>query len=110
VTIQREGPGYRERRVRVGVFANMSAVLKSLDVDPGPIFKRTGFKVQQSNDPDRKMRYLQMTQLLAECVESNGGKHFGLLVGQSSSTSNYGVMGDVFLAAAAPIIFYLPVQ
>jgi len=78
----------------------MPALLRSLDVDPEPLFKRIGFEVRQFNDPDRKMPYLQMTQLLAECVESTGCKHFGLLVGQTLTAANYGVMGDVFRVAA----------
>jgi len=98
--MQREGPGDRERSVRVGVFANMPALLRSLGVDPEPTFKRIGFEVRQFNDPDRKMPYLQMTQLLAECVESTGCRHFGLLLGQTLTASNYGIMGDVFRAAA----------
>lgn len=98
--MQREEPGSRERRIRVGVFTNIPALLRSLDVDPDPIFKRTGFEVRQFDDPNRKMPYLQMTQLLAECVESSGCKHFGLLVGQTLTASTYGVMGNVFRVAA----------
>jgi hypothetical protein len=60
----------------MGVFSNMPAVLKSLDVDPEPVFKRAGFEVQRFSDPDRKMPYLQMTQLLAECVDSTGCEHY----------------------------------
>jgi len=98
--MQREAPGDRERSVRVGVFANMPALLKSLGVDPEPVFERIGFEVRQFDDPDRRMPYLQMTQLLAECVEATGCKHFGLLVGQTLTAANYGVMGDVFRVAA----------
>jgi len=94
------GPGDRERKVRVGVFTGIAALLRSLDVDPEPVFKRAGFEVHQFKDPDHRMPYFQMTQLLAECAESSGCAHFGLLVGQALPSSNYGVMGDSFRAAA----------
>ena len=100
MTIQPGEPDDRESSVRVGVFTNIPELLRSFGVDPHAVFERAGFEVRQFSDPDRKMPYLQMTQLLAGCVEATGCKHFGLLVGQTLSSANYGVMGAVFRVAA----------
>jgi len=100
MTVRSGEPDERECSVRVGVFTNIPELLRSFGVDPHPVFESAGFEVRQFSDPDTKMPYLQMTQLLAECVEATGCKHFGLLVGQTLTSANYGVMGAAFRVAA----------
>ena len=91
-----------ERFLRVGPFVNTALILRSLACDPEPVFSRAGFRLEQFADPDRRLPYLQFTQLLAACVEATGCEHFGLLLGQSASASHLGLAG--FLMRAAPTV------
>jgi AraC-like DNA-binding protein len=94
------GAGGVERVLRVGPFINLAAILRSLACDPEPVFRAGGFRPEQFEDPDRRLPYVQTSQLLARCVEATGCEHFGLLLGQSAAASHLGLTG--FLARAAP--------
>lgn len=94
--------GAAERFLRTGPFVNIASILNSLGCDPEPVFSGAGFKLEQFDDPDRRLPYLQFTQLLAACVEATGCQHFGLLLGQSASASHLGLAG--FLMRAAPTV------
>ena len=88
--------------LRVGPFVNISLILRSLSFDPEPVFRKANFSLEQFSDPDLKLPYLQITQLLAASVEATGCEHFGLLLGQSASASHLGLAG--FLIRAAPTV------
>lgn len=94
--------GAAERFLRTGPFINIASILSSLGCAPEPVFSRAGFSPEQFDDTDRRLPYLQTSQLLAACVEATGCEHFGLLLGQSASASHLGVAG--FLMRAAPTV------
>jgi AraC-like DNA-binding protein len=96
------GPGADARFLRVGPFVNIALILRSLGIDPVPVFKQANFGLEQFRDPDLKLPYLQISQLLAASVNATGCEHFGLLLGQSASASHLGLAG--FLMRAAPTV------
>lgn len=85
---------------RVGPLVNLAALVHSFGCDPGPIFRQSGFSLEEFTDPDHRMPYLRSSQLLANCVEATNCDHLGLLLGQSTGPSYLGLAG--FLLRAAP--------
>ena len=94
--------GEAGRLLRVGPFVNIAMILRNLGCDPEPVVSQVGFNLEQFNDPDLKVPYLQITLLLAACVEATRCEHFGLLIGQSVTASHLGLAG--FLVRAAPTV------
>jgi len=100
MTTIREEHGGRVRSIRVGVLTNVPAVLSAQGVDPCPVFERAGVDLEQFKDPDQKVAYLELSHLLAVCVEATRCEHFGLLVGQTAEPSHLGIAGYVLRVAA----------
>ena len=85
---------------RVGPLVNLASVVRSLGFDPVPIFRRSGFSLEEFRDPDHWMPYLRASQLLSDCVQATGCDYLGLLIGQHAEPSHLGIPG--FLVRAAP--------
>jgi len=66
---------------RVGPLVNLVSLLESLNIDPGPVFRQSGFELEEFVDPDHWLPYLRCSELLANCVKATGCKHLGLLLG-----------------------------
>jgi AraC-like DNA-binding protein len=49
--------------------------------------------LEQFTNPDQKVSYRQLSNLLAESVNATGCEHFGLLLGQSANSSLIGIAG-----------------
>jgi AraC-like DNA-binding protein len=94
-----EVAGSKESTTRVGVLMNVPALLGKFGVDPHPIFVRTGLDMQLFSDPDQKLPYLQLSHFLAECVEATQCQHFGLLIGQTATSTHLGLAGYVISVA-----------
>ena len=90
----------RESTVRVGPLFNIPALLLKLGCDPGPVFERAGFNIDELADTDHRITYLAASRLLAECVVDTGCEHFGLLLGQMAGPSYLGVAGFLVRSAA----------
>ena len=90
----------RESTVRVGPLFNIPALLLKLGCDPGPVFERAGFNIDELADTDPRITYLAASRLLAECVVATGCEHFGLLLGQMAGPSYLGVAGFLVRSAA----------
>ena len=86
--------------MRVGPMGQIPSLLRTFGIDPVPIFNDTGFTLEQFKDPDLQISYLKASRLLSRCVTPSGCKHFGLLLGQSTSPSLLGMPG--FLIHSAP--------
>ena len=93
-------PGYQDSMVRVGPMGQIPSILRTFGIDPGPVFDDSGFTLEQFKNPDLKISYLKASRLMSRCVAKSGCKHFGLLIGQSTSPSRLGVPG--FLIHSAP--------
>lgn len=75
-------------------------MVRTLGHDPGPIFARAGFELDEFTDPDHRHSYIRGGHLLAECVDATACDHLGLLIGQRAEPSHLGITG--FLLRAAP--------
>jgi AraC-like DNA-binding protein len=84
----------------VGPLVNLAPLVRSLGCDPGPVFRQSGFSLEEFEDPDHWMPYLRSSRLLANCVDATGCDQLGLLLGQKASPSHLGMAG--FLLRAAP--------
>lgn len=89
-----------EATFRVGPLVNIAHVLQSLGCEPGPVFKRVGYRLEDFQDPDHRQTYLKPSRLLAHCVEVTGCEYFGLLLGKQADPSMLGVAG--FMIRVAP--------
>ena len=86
--------------VRVGPMVNLPFLLRSLGVDPAPVFGSTRIRLVEFQDPNHKVPYREASHLLAACVEATGRPELGLLLGEMAEPSHLGIPG--FLAHAAP--------
>lgn len=96
--VHQVAPG--EATFRVGPLTNLASLLLSLGCDPGPVFSRAGFSLEEFQDPDHTLPYVQASRLLADCVEISGCDHLGLLLGQLAGPSHLGMVGFLMRAAA----------
>jgi AraC-like DNA-binding protein len=93
-------PAREDALIRVGPMGQIPAVLRTLGIDPEPVFSEIGYTLEQFRDPDFRISYLKNGQLLARCAAESGCEHFGLLTGQSASPSQLGTAG--YLLRSAP--------
>jgi len=85
---------------RVGPLVNLASVLRSLGCEPEPLFSEAGFTLEEFQDPDHRVSFLNCSQLLARCVEATASDHLGLLVGQQADPSHLGITGFLLRAAS----------
>jgi len=90
----------RDSTVRVGPLFNIPSLLLKLGRDPGRVFERAGFNIDELEDTDHRISYLAASRLLAECVATTRCEHFGLLLGQMAGPSYLGVAGFLVRSAA----------
>lgn len=88
--------------VRVGPMINLPFLVRSLDIDPGPLFASCGFSVSDYQDPDHMLPYREAARLLDRCARAAHCPHLGLLLGQMSEPTHLGIPG--FLVHAAPTV------
>ena len=90
----------RDYTVRVGPLFNIPDLLLDLGHNPGPIFERSGFSVDDFKDTEHRVSYLKASQLIAECVVTTKCEHFGLRLGQMATPSYLGIVGYMVRAAS----------
>jgi len=86
--------------VRVGPLFNIPALLLELGCDPGPIFERNGFTLDDFKDTEHRISYLKGSQLIADCVVTAKCEHFGLRLAQMATPSYLGIIGYMSNAAS----------
>jgi AraC-like DNA-binding protein len=89
-----------EATVRVGPAAAIPALLEKLGADPARVVAEAGLTLELFADRDNLMSYAARAHLLAVCAARTGCEHFGLLVGQASRLSDFGLVG--YLVQHAP--------
>ena len=94
------GAEYRDTTVRVGPLFNIPSLLLKLGCNPGRVFERAGFNIDELEDTDHRISYLSASRLLAECVAATRSEHFGLLLGQMAGPSYLGIAGFLVRSAA----------
>jgi AraC-like DNA-binding protein len=82
-----------EATARVGGVQAIPAVLRSLGVDPAPVFADAGVDLALLENPENQISFADRGRLLRHCVTATGCLHFGLLVGQHSGLHQLGLVG-----------------
>ena len=88
--------------LRVATTMAVPALLREHGADPVPLLAEFGLQLADFEDPENKIRYSTVTQLLGRCTEVTRCPHFGLLVGQRAGTSALGAVG--FLMQSSPTV------
>lgn len=89
-----------ERVLRIGGVASIPAVLRELGCDPREVLDEARIDPTLFDDPENRISFTRLGELLTLCVARTGCRHFGLLVGQAGSASSLGLVG--FLALHSP--------
>ncbi|HNC51015.1 MAG TPA: AraC family transcriptional regulator [Accumulibacter sp.] len=89
-----------ESVLRIGGVASIPSVLRGLGCDPREVLGEAGIDPALFDDPENRIPFARLGELLAFCVARTGCKHFGLLVGQGGGASSLGLVG--FLALHSP--------
>ena len=86
--------------VRIAAVASIPRVLEQLGFEPGAALADMGFDIRLFDDPDNVIPYSVRSRLIQQCVEKTGCEHFGLLIGQHTGPSSFGMAG--FLMQQSP--------
>jgi len=88
-------PGHapQEGIVRVGSVMAILSVLRELGEDPAGVLAEAGFDLKMFDDPDNVVTYTGRAHLIKVCTAKTGCSHFGLLLGQQSDLSSFGLIG-----------------
>ena len=88
--------------LRVATTMAVPALLLEHGADPVPLLAEFGLEPADFEDPENRIRYSTVTQLLGRCTQVARCPHFGLLVGQRAGTSALGAVG--FLMQSSPTV------
>jgi len=88
--------------LRVATTMAVPALLREHGADPVTLLAEFGLEPADFEDPENRIRYSTVTQLLERCTEVTRCPHFGLLVGQRAGTSALGAVG--FLMQSSPTV------
>lgn len=91
-----------EGTVRVAPLMSIPNILWEFGCDPEPIFEAAGLSTEQFTQPENEISFVLGSKLLEGCVEATGCDHFGLMIGERTTTSSLGVTG--FMMRFAPNI------
>jgi AraC-like DNA-binding protein len=86
-------PSTGEGTVRIGGLSSVPAVLRNLGADPAEVLAEVGLDLRLFDDPDNVISFAARGRLFKHCVARTGCQHFGLLAGQHTNASNFGLVG-----------------
>jgi AraC-like DNA-binding protein len=87
---------------RVAVLTCVPRLLAELGHRPEAVLGGLGIEAGLLEDPDRKIPYALVSEILAACSRATGIPHFGMLVGLQGDHRSLGRVGD--LMASAPTL------
>jgi AraC-like DNA-binding protein len=94
------GPSGADGGHRVGVLAELPALLLELGVVPGAVLAAAGVAPKLLRDPERRIPFAQAGRLLEEAVAATARPQLGLLLGLRGGPHSLGLVGR--LMATAP--------
>ncbi len=81
--------------VRVGILAEIPALVRHLGHDPLPLLHEAGVDPALLHDPDNPIAFLTGARLIELGAERTGCAHFGLLLGQRGGAETLGQVGQL---------------
>jgi AraC-like DNA-binding protein len=79
--------------LRIGSTIGVPEVLRDLGADPSEVLAEIGIDLSLFDDPNNLISFVARGHMIAHCSERTACPHFGLLVGQRSGLSSFGLMG-----------------
>lgn len=79
--------------VRIGPFASVPELVRSMGTDPGPLLESIGLDLHTFEDPDHTFPFVTGGRLLELSAQRTGCPHFGLLMGQRAGIPSLGLVG-----------------
>ena len=79
--------------LRIGTTMGVPHVLRSLGHDPAAVLAEVGIGLELFDSPNNQISFKARGQMIAHCANRTGCPHFGLLVGQQSGLSSFGLVG-----------------
>jgi AraC-like DNA-binding protein len=73
--------------------AAIPQVLAELGYEPTAVLEELGFDPAMFDNPDLVIPYVRRSELIQQCVHKTQCAHFGLLIGQQTGLSAFGLMG-----------------
>jgi len=78
---------------RIGPFASVPELLRSMGTDPGPLLESVGLDLHAFEDPDHTIPFVTAGRLLEVCAQRTACPHFGFLMGQRAGIASLGLVG-----------------
>jgi AraC-like DNA-binding protein len=85
---------------RVGAFTGLPALIQQLGVDPVPLLADAGLGRDALGDPEARVSYAAIGEILRLAAQRTRCPHIGLLVGRMWHLSDLGVVGEVVTNSA----------
>ena len=85
--------------IRLATISHLPGVLEELGADPQTVVRAAGLSLSAFADPEFRVPYTKMGELLALCVRETHCQYFGLLVGQRIVPSGLGLLGFLMQSA-----------
>jgi AraC-like DNA-binding protein len=78
---------------RVGGFTALPQLIRQFGIDPEPVLRSAGLKVDMLADAEQRIPYSAFMAVLGRAAEQTGCPHFGLLAGRMCRLRDLGVVG-----------------
>jgi hypothetical protein len=85
---------------RVGFFAVLPPLLRSLGADPSEALKAAGLEADSLDNPEKSIPYETAGRLLTIAAVKSRCPHLGLLLGQHIGTAALGLVGELMRSAS----------
>jgi AraC-like DNA-binding protein len=82
---------------RVGAFSGLPGLIRELGGDPVAILAQAGLGIDAFDDPDDRVPFAAIGQVLHETARRTRCPHLGLLVGRMWSLTDIGLTGDLIM-------------
>lgn len=80
---------------RVGPLIELPRVLEELGLSPRRVLRQAGVAPGLFSNPENRIPYEALGELLSTCASLSGRGDFGLLAGSRFSLANFGTLGDL---------------
>ena len=88
-----------EGQQRIGVLVELPEVMREMGHDPAKIIAGVGINPDLLRNPENSLSFIEFDRLVHACVAATSCEHFGLLIGQRSTTANLGLVGRLMRTA-----------
>lgn len=82
---------------RVGQLVRLGPLLAERGVALAPLLSAAGLRPDALDDPERRVPYASVLQLINAAVRASGCPHFGLMIGAAGRLSHMGLLGELLV-------------